>query len=151
MPLIGLDFRFANNFSLSSEFRKSRDVSLSLENSQLSTLEEKSYIAGIGYRKLNARLPFQIFADRNWKNDMNFRMDFALNDRRIGMYRTGVSYEEITGGNKSLTFNPSLDYTINRLFNIRLFYNSNAIRPYTSQTFATSYTYFGFNLRILFQ
>ncbi len=151
LPLIGLDFRFDNNFSLSSEFRKSRDISLSLENSQLSTLEEKSYIAGIGYRKLNARLPFQIFADRNWKNDMNFRMDFALNDRRIGRYRTGVSYEEITGGNKSLTFNPSLDYTINRLYNIRLFYNSNAIRPYTSQTFATSYTYFGVNLRILFQ
>lgn len=151
LPLLGVDLRLHSNFSISSEYRKTRDISLSLENSQLSTLEENSYIAGVGYRKLNTSLPFNIFGSKNWKNDLNFRMDLAWNDRRVSMYRTGVSYEEIVGGNKNLTFNPSLDYTINKLYNIRLFYNSNSTRPYTSQTFATAYTYFGFSLRILFQ
>jgi cell surface protein SprA len=151
LPLIGVDMRFDNNMSITTEYRNSRDIALSLENSQLSMLEEKSYIAGLGYRKLNTRLPFGLFAHRNWKNDINLRMDFALNDRKVLMYRTGVDYDEVTGGNKNITFNPSIDYTINRFYNVRLFYNSNAVRPYTSQTFATSYTYFGFTFKLLFQ
>ena len=151
LPLIGLEMRFDNQLSITSEWRKSRDIALSLENSQLSNLDEQSYIAGLGYRKLNTRLPFGLFADRNWKNDLNMHLDFAFNDRKISVYRTGIAYEEVTGGNKSFTLNPSLDYTINRLYNIRLFYNTNAVRPYTSQTFATSYTYFGFSFKLLFQ
>lgn len=151
LPLIGLDIRLDNQLSITSEYRKSRDIALSLENSQLSTLDEKSFIAGIGFRKLNTRLPFNLFATRNWKNDVNFRVDVALNDRKVSMYRTGVQYEEVTGGNKNITLNPSVDYTINRFYNIRLFYNSNAVRPYTSQTYASSYTYFGFSLKLLFQ
>ncbi|MCA5003955.1 T9SS outer membrane translocon Sov/SprA [Sphingobacterium bovistauri] len=149
LPLIGLDLRFDNQMSFTAEYRKSRDLALSLENSQFSVLDEKSYIAGFGYRKLNTKLPFGLFADRNWKNDINFRLDLALNDRKISMHRTGVDYEETTGGNKNMTLNPSFDLTINRFYNVRLFYNSNAVRPYTSQTFATTYTYFGFSLRLL--
>lgn len=151
LPLIGLDLRFDNNMSVTTEYRKSRDLALSLENSQLSTMHEQSYIAGFGYRKLNTRLPFGLFASRNWKSDLNVRMDLAWNDRKIQMYRTGVNYEETTGGNKNITLNPSVDFTMNRFYNIRLFYNSNATRPYTSQTFASSYTYFGFTFKLLFQ
>jgi cell surface protein SprA len=151
LPLIGIDLRFDNNMSVTTEYRKSRDLALSLENSQLSTMQEQSFIAGFGYRKLNTRLPFGLFTSLNWKNDLNLRMDVAWNDRKIQMYRTGVNFEETTGGNKNITLNPSADFTINRFYNIRLFYNSNATRPYTSQTFASSYTYFGFTFKLLFQ
>lgn len=151
LPLIGIDIRFQNNLSINSEYRRSRDLNLSLQNSQLAMMTDESIIFGLGYRKNNAKLPFNLFADRKWQNDFNLRVDFALNDRKTTVFRSDVNQVEVSAGNKSITINPSLDYTINQFYNIRLFYNSNAVRPYTSQSFATSYTYFGLNLRIQFQ
>ena len=151
VPLIGVDMRFANALSVNSEYRKTRDMNMSLQNSQLAMMTDQSFIVGMGYRKNNVRLPFGIFEDRKWVNDMNFRVDFALNDRKTTVYRSDINQAEISGGNKSLTINPSLDYTVNQFYNIRLFYNSNAVKPYTSQNYATSYTYFGINIRIQFQ
>jgi cell surface protein SprA len=151
VPLIGVDMRFANALSVNSEYRKTRDMNMSLQNSQLAMMTEQSFIVGMGLRKNNIRLPFGIFEDRKWVNDMNFRVDFALNDRKTTVYRSDINQAEISGGNKSLTINPSLDYTVNQFYNIRLFYNSNAVKPYTSQNYATSYTYFGINIRIQFQ
>lgn len=151
VPLLGLDIRFRNNWSINTEYRKVRDLNLTLQNSQLAVFDEQSYIAGIGYRKLNTLLPFGLFQNRNWKSDVNFRVDIALNDRKVSTFRTGIAYAQITGGNKSITLNPSLDYTINRLYNIRLFYNTNAIKPYTSETFASSTTFMGINFKILLQ
>ncbi len=151
VPLIGIDIRLPNNMSVNSEYRKTRDMNLSLQNSQMAMMAEESIVFGLGYRKANVRLPFGLFEDRKWTNDVNFKMDFSLNDRKTTVYRSDTNQAEISGGNKNISFSPSLDYTINQFYNLRLFYNSNAVRPYTSQNYATSYTYFGLNLRVMFQ
>ena len=151
LPLIGVDVRLYNNMNINTEYRRIRDINLSLENGQMSILHEQSYIAGFGFRKLNTLLPFGIMANKNWKNDLNARIDFALNDRKVAVYRNGIHLEEITAGNKNITLNPSIDYTINRYYNIRIFYNSNVVKPYTSSSFASSYAYFGFQLKLLLQ
>lgn len=151
VPLIGVDVRLQNSMSANAEFRKSRDMNFSLQNSQMAMMSEESIVFGMGYRKNNVRLPFGLFEDRKWSNDLNFKMDFAVNDRKTVVYRSDINEAEISGGNKSISVNPTLEYTVNQLYNVRLFYNSNAVRPYTSQNYATSYTYFGLNIRVLFQ
>lgn len=151
VPLIGVDLRLANNMSINSEYRKTRDMNLSLQNSQMAMMSEESVVFGLGYRKANARLPFGMFEDRKWTNDLNLKVAFALNDRKTTVYRSDISEAEVSGGNRNISINPTLDYTINQLYNVQIFYNSNAVRPYTSQNYATSYTYFGFNISILFQ
>lgn len=151
VPLIGVDVRLKNNMSANAEYRKSRDMNFSLQNSQMAMMSEESLIFGLGYRKNNVQLPFGLFADRKWKNDFNFKLDFALNDRKTVVYRSDINEAEVSGGNRSISLNPTLEYTVNQFYNIRLFYNSNSVKPYTSQNYATSYTYFGINLRVLFQ
>nr|WP_238387227.1 cell surface protein SprA [Sphingobacterium olei] len=151
VPLIGVDVRLKNNMSANAEYRKSRDMNFSLQNSQMAMMSEESLIFGMGYRKNNVQLPFGLFADRKWKNDFNFKLDFALNDRKTVVYRSDINEAEVSGGNRSISINPTLEYTVNQFYNIRLFYNSNSVKPYTSQNYATSYTYFGINLRVLFQ
>ena len=151
VPLIGIDARFQNQVSTSGEYRTLKTLNYSLQNSQLAMLSEQSFVLGIGYRKNNYRLPFGWLADRKLNNDLNFRMDIAINDRKTSVFRSDISYSEISSGNKSLSYNPTLDLTINQTYNIRLFYNSNVVKPYTSQNYATSYTYFGVNLRVMFQ
>ena len=151
VPLIGIDTRFKNNVSLNSEYRRSRMLNFSLQNSQLAMMSENAFVLGMGYRANGFRLPFGWFADRKMNNDLNFKLDVAINDRKTLVYRSDVNQSEISAGNKSISLNPSIDYMINQMYNIRIYMNTNAVRPYTSQTYATSYTNFGINLRILFQ
>jgi hypothetical protein len=37
---------------------------------------------------------------------------------------------------------------LNQRFNVKVFYDSNITKPYTSQSFNTSFSNFGFSLRI---
>lgn len=150
-PLLGVDIRFRNGLTANAEFRRARTLSLSLQNSQLSMLSDQATVFGLGYRAAGFQMPFGWFSGRRLENDLNFRMDFALNDLKTTVYRAEVDLAEISAGNRSISLRPSVDYMINQRFQVRLFYDSNAVRPYTSQTFATSYANFGFTLRVMFQ
>ena len=85
---------------------------------------------------------------------MDFKLDVAIRDNKTVIYRTvtdgnnqEVAQTEVSSGAKNITLRPSVDYVLNQKFNIRLFYDSNITKPYTSQTFNTSFSNFGFSLR----
>lgn len=150
-PLLGVDFRFRNGLTSNAEYRRSRNLNLSLQNSQLSMLSDRAFVLGLGYRSAGFRFPFGWFEWANLSNDLNFRLEMALNDLKTVVYREDVESAEVSAGNKSVSFRPSVDYVLNQRFNVRLFYDTNTVRPYTSQTFSTSYTNFGFTLRVMLQ
>ncbi|MBC7417062.1 MAG: hypothetical protein H7325_02785 [Pedobacter sp.] len=81
---------------------------------------------------------------------MDFKLDVALRDNKTVIYRADVQEAEVSSGAKNVTFRPTIDYVINQKFNIKLFYDSNITKPYTSQTFNTSFSNFGFSLRFIF-
>ena len=111
----------------------------------------KALVFGMGYRINGFRIPFGLFGGIKLENDLNFKLDIAINDMKMKVYRSDADHSEIASGNKNITVRPSIDYLINRRFSMRVFYDSNAVKPYTSQTYATSYTNFGMNLRVFFQ
>ncbi len=149
IPLIGLDMRFRNNMGLNFEYRKARALSMSLANAQLSQLAEQGIVVGMAYRSPNFRFPFGLFADRRMNNDLNFKFDVSVDDRKTLIYRADVANAEVSAGARNISLRPSVDYMLNRNLNLRLFFDSNSSNPYTSQTFYTSYSNFGINLRYI--
>ncbi|QNL52494.1 cell surface protein SprA [Olivibacter sp. SDN3] len=151
LPLIGFNARFKNNFTANAEYRLARTLNLSLQNSQLAQLLDEGIVVGAGYRAVGFRFPFGWFAQRKISNDLTFKLDMAINDMKTLVYRSDADFPEVASGNRNVTYRPSVDYMFNNRFNVRMFFDSNAIRPHTSQTFATAYSNFGFNLRVLLQ
>lgn len=151
VPLLGLDMRFKNNMTANVEFRKSRALSFGLANSQLAQQKDQVFVFGFGYRTADFRFPFGLFKSVNLKNDLNFKLDVAIRDNKTVIYRADVEDAEISAGSKNITFRPSIDYVLNQRFNLRLFYDTNITRPYTSQTFNTAFSNFGINLRFTIQ
>jgi len=147
-PLIGIDTRFKNNLTANFELGRSRLLGLSLSNSQLAQLSENNMVFGLGYRTNKFRFPFGLFKGLKTDNNMDFKLDVALRDNKTVIYRADVTEAEVSSGAKNITLRPSVDYILNQRFNIRLFYDSNVTKPYTSQTFNTSFSNFGFSLRI---
>lgn len=150
-PLIGMNARFKNNVTANAEFRRARSLNLSILNSQLVQLMDQGLVMGIGYRVKGFKFPFGLFLNRKMNNDFNFKLDVALNDMQTWVFRSDTDFSEISSGNRNVSYRPSVDYFLNDRVNIRMFFDSNVIRPYTSQSFATAFTNFGFNLRFLFQ
>ena len=151
VPLLGADMRFRNNVTANFEYRQSRILSLSMANSQLTQQNEKVVQFGMGYKTRNFRFPFGLFPNTILKNDLNFKVDFALRDNKTLIYRADVQAAQISSGAQNITYRPSIDYSISQRFNMTLFYDSNLTRPYTSQSFNTSFTNFGVNLKLLLQ
>ena len=150
VPLIGMSARFKNNMTANLEYRKSRSLSLSLLNSQLAQQNENILVFGWGYHAKNFRFPFGILSGKQ-DNDVNFKIDFSLQDNKTLIYRADVQAAEVSSGAQNITVRPSIDYVINQRFNLNIFYDSNITRPYTSQTFNTAFTNFGINLKLLLQ
>lgn len=151
VPLLGVDMRLKNNMTVNLEYRKSRALSLSLANSQLASQKDQAIVFGFGYRTADFKFPFGLFRSINLKNDLNIKLDVAVRDNKTVIYRADVADPEISAGSKNITVRPSVDYVINQRFNLRLFYDSNLTKPYTSQTFVTAFTNFGVNLRFTIQ
>ncbi|MES2425797.1 MAG: cell surface protein SprA [Bacteroidota bacterium] len=151
VPLLGIDVRFKNNVTANFEYRQSRALSLSLLNSQLTQLSEHVVTFGFGYKTRNFRFPFGLFDNLILKNDLNFKLDFALRDNKTLIYQADVTAAQISSGAQNITYRPSIDYTISQRFILNLFYDSNLTKPFTSQAFNTSFTNFGVNLKLLLQ
>jgi cell surface protein SprA len=97
-------------------------------------------------------MPWGLFGTGNrTDNDINFKLDVAVRDNKTLIYRADIPAAEVSSGAKNITMRPSIDYVINQRFNLNLFYDSNITKPYTSQSFNTSFTNFGINLKLLLQ
>ena len=147
-PLIGVDTRLKNNLTANFEMGRTRLLGLSLANSQLAQLSENNLVFGIGYRTTKFRFPFGLFKQVKMDNNMDFKLDIAVRDNKTVIYRADILEAEVSSGAKNITYRPSVDYILNQRFNIKVFYDSNITKPYTSQTFNTSFSNFGFSLRI---
>lgn len=147
-PLIGFDTRLKNNMTLNFEINKTRLLGLSLANSQLAHLSENNIVFGLGYRTTKFRFPFGLFKQMKMDNNMDFKLDVSVRDNKTVIYRADITEAEVSSGAKNITLRPSVDYVLNQRFNVRVFYDSNITKPYTSQSFNTSFSNFGFSLRV---
>lgn len=148
-PLIGVDARLKNNLTANFEIGRTRLLGLSLVNSQLAQLNEENIIVGLGYRSNQFRFPFGLFQHSKTTHNVDMKLDVALRDNKTVIYRADLPEAEVSAGAKNITYRPSVNYIFNERFNLKVFYDSNVVKPYTSQSFNTSYSNLGFSLRII--
>lgn len=151
VPLIGFDIRFKNSMTTNIEYRQSRSLSLSIGNTQLAQQNLNGFVFGWGFHDKDFRFPFGWFSETTQKKDVNFKIDFSIQDNKTLIFQPGQQGAQVSSGAQNVTVRPSIDYMINKQFNLNLFYDSTITRPYTSQTFNTAYTTFGVNMKLILQ
>lgn len=149
-PLIGFDASFRNNLTLRFEYRKSRTVSLSLIDYQVSETKSTDYTFGLGYRIRGLRLPFPILGVRTLKNDLNVKMDVSLRDDKTANNYLGQNIDITTRGQRVITISPSVDYIVSDRLTLRFFYDWRQSIPYVSSSFPITTTRAGLTLRFIF-
>ena len=159
-PLIGIDVTTTNQTNFNFQYIKSRQLSLSLVDYQLSEVNSTQFVIGASIRKKNVNLPFKLPGFKkldpnapvanglNQGNDLNFRLDFSVRDDAQSNSRLDQPTAYSTGGQKVISIQPSLDYVLNSRVNIQLYFDQQRTIPYISTSAPITNTRAGLMIRI---
>jgi cell surface protein SprA len=153
-PIIGIDITTTNQINARFEYRKSRQLSLSLLDYQMSEVNSTEIVLGASYRTRGLTMPFKLpkFLNKDGgkelTNDITFRFDFSIRDDATANSRLDQNSTFSTAGQKVIKINPSIDYIMSNRVNIRLFFDQMRSIPYISTAAPTTNTRAGVQLRI---
>ena len=151
-PFIDLDLTLTNQVTARFEYKKSRQLSLSLIDFQLSESRSTEFVIGAGWRKRGFKLPFKVpFTKKDTKkleNDINFRLDLSIRDDAVSNSRLDQDAALPTSGQKIIAISPSIDYVLNNRINIKLYFDQRRVEPKISTSAPITTTRAGVQIRI---
>jgi cell surface protein SprA len=147
-PLLGIDMTFKNNILTRVEYKKTRNLSLSMLDYQLSESRTDEFTVGLGYKLKGLVLPIKIKGKKKkLDNDINFRVDFSYRNNITTNQKLDQAVSQPTQGMKTIRIAPTIDYIISNRLNIQLFFDRNRSIPATSASFPITNTSAGVKLR----
>jgi hypothetical protein len=148
--LFGVEAAFRSGVSLRFDYRKTRTVSLSMVDYQVSETKSTEYVVGAGYRIHGLILPTPIFGVKKLKNDLNLKLDISLRDDKTSNSYMAQNINVVTRGQKVITISPSIDYIVSDKLTLRFFYDRRQSIPYVSTSYPITTTKAGVMLRFIF-
>jgi len=153
-PLIDIDMQFVNQIQAKFSFSKSRQLSLSLIDYQMSENRSTEYTFGLGFRKRGVPLPFhwQVMGKNGLtnklENDMTLRLDLSFRDDATSNSYLDQNAAVPVGGQQVISISPSLDYVVNNRINIKLYFDERRTIPKISSSPPVTTTRAGVQIRI---
>jgi cell surface protein SprA len=150
-PLAGVDMTFTNQLSLHFDYKKSRQLSLSLIDYQLAENRSTEYTIGMDWRKRG--LPFlqNMRLGKKGKkldNDVTFRLDYSFRDDATSNSKLDQDVAFGTSGQKVIRLAPSIDYVVNNRVNLKFYFEQNKVVPKIATTAPITTTRAGLQVRI---
>jgi cell surface protein SprA len=153
-PLLDVDMQFVNQLQAKVGYAKSRTLSLSLVDFQLSETRSTEFTIGAGFRKRGVNLPFKIkmpgesTASKKLQNDLTLRLDISIRDNATSSSYLDQNSSLPTGGQRVLTISPSIDYVLNNRINLKFYFDERKTTPKISTTPPITTVRGGLQLRI---
>jgi cell surface protein SprA len=150
-PLIKFDMGWVNSLLTNVEWRRSRNLSFSFVDNQLTEIFSNEFIVGLGYRFKNIKLSFislGLAGKRSkYSSDLALKLDFSIRQNRTILRRIEEAINQISTGQQVTSINFSADYSLSQRFNIRFYFDKVINSPYVSNQYRTSNTKGGLTLR----
>lgn len=151
-PLFGIDIGLTNQVNFRFDYNKSRQLSLSLVDFQLSEVRSTEYTFSGSFRKRGMKMPFKLpFTKKDTKkldNEIRFQLDFRVRDNVSSNSRLDQNSSFATNGSKEITISPTIDYYISNRVNVKLYFDQRRVNPYISSSAPTVDTRAGVQVRI---
>ena len=134
-PLLGIDMEFVNKLQAKVSYSKSRQLSLSLVDFQMTEMRSTEVTIGTGWKIRGFPLPFNIRMPgkrdpaKKLQNDLTLHLDLSLrNDATVNsIIDQGDALP--TAGQKIVTISPSIDYVLTNRINVKFYYDERKVIP----------------------
>ncbi len=153
-PLIDLDMQFVNQLQAKFSFSKSRQLSLSLIDYQMSESRSTEYVFGLGFRKRGVPLPFhwEVMGKNGLtnklENDLTLRLDMSYRDDQTTNSYLDQNAAVPVGGQTVISISPSVSYVINNRINLKFYFDERRTIPKISSSPPVTTTRAGVQIRI---
>lgn len=150
-PLIGVDFTMHNSFNARVEYKKSRSLTMSFVNNQMTEVVGNEIVVGLGYRLKGLKFSVGSLSGgkskSNFNSDLNLKLDFGIRDNKTTLRRIDEDNNQVSAGSKQYTLNFAADYMLSQSLQFRAYFNWTSNNPYVSSQFPNATTNGGFTLR----
>jgi cell surface protein SprA len=156
-PLLSMDMQLVNNIQANVEYSKSRQLSLSLTDYQMTESRSSQFTLGVGWRKQNVQLPFNIQlrgkspagAPNKKGNDITLKLDVSVAENETRNNYLDQDNAIITGGQRVVRIFPSVDVVLSSRVNLKLYYDRQRTVPKISTSVPVTTVSTGLQLRIV--
>jgi cell surface protein SprA len=163
-PLLDFDMTWNNSLTTKVEFKKSRNLTLTMSNNQVTEVRSDEYVIGAGYRIKDLQFTLKVGGkSRQLKSDLNLKADFSIRSNMTVMHQilenqtpvvtTGPylnlnnNRNQLTSGQRMYAIKISADYTLSDRFNLKFFIDTSITKPLIALSFPTTNTNIGFSIR----
>ncbi len=149
-PLINVDISWHNSLITRFEYRKSRNISLSLANNQLTDMNSNEMVVGTGYRIRN--LSFSVSSGgsrRRITSDLILRLDLSVRDNRTVLRKLVEEVDLVSSGQRIFTLQSSAEYQLSSTATFRFFFDRTINTPFISNQYKNVNTNAGISLRFM--
>jgi cell surface protein SprA len=147
-PLIGIKLAFNNNFSPSFDFKKSRTVTISFINNQLTESEGREIIIGCGYTFKDVAFSFASASGTSrTSNDLTMKLDIGFRKDKTTLRSIDEDYSQISSGQNKVNIYLTADYDFSTRLGMQAFFRYDMTDPFIANSYKTSNTFAGVTLR----
>ena len=151
-PLLGVDLGLQNSMTLNMQFKKSRTLTLSFANNQLTEVNGREIVVGGGYRIKNLSFNFTPIGSggkaQTVKNDLVLKLDIGFKRDITILRRIDENNNQVSAGNNKINFYLTADYNFSQRLAAQAFFKYDLSIPEVANTFRNSTTYGGITLRL---
>jgi cell surface protein SprA len=149
-PMLGINVTTKSQANFHLEYVKSRQLSLSLVDYQLSEVRTTGWVFGATIRKKGVNLPFKIpfVKAKKLTNDLNFGFDMSIQDNTQSNSTLDQATSYSTGGQKVISIQPTVDYVMSNRVKIKFYFNQIRTIPYISTSAPITNTMAGMQISI---
>lgn len=145
-PLVRVDMKMKNSFSLRGELKRDRTLTMNFNNGTLTDIKGTEYIVGLGYvfKDVKMRTSFT-GKEQTLKGDINLRADISLRDNITLIRSVNTDNNQVSGGQKLFSLKLTADYRLSSNLTASFYYNHQTSRYAISTTFPRQSINAGFN------
>lgn len=149
-PLIGFNVKLKNSATLRLEYKKDRNLTLSLGNNQITETKGQEWVIGAGYIIKDVKLGFISLGPRrtNPVSNLELKLDFGIRENITVIRRVIENVDQVTAGQSIYTLKFSADYQISKRVLAKLFYDMNLSRYEVSNAYPIDTHQFGISIRL---
>ncbi|MBR7022224.1 MAG: cell surface protein SprA [Bacteroidales bacterium] len=150
-PLIGIDIGLQNSMTTNFQFKKSRTMTLSFANNQLTEVSGREIVIGAGYRLKNLSFSFTPLGgsgkSQTIKNDLVLKLDIGFKKDITILRRIYERNNQVSAGQNKINIYLTADYTFSKRLSAQAFFKRDVSDPFVANTFRNSTTFAGVTIR----
>ena len=133
------------------QLKKSRTLTLSFANNQLTEVNGRELVIGTGYRIKNVSFNFTPIGgngkSQTIKNDLVLKLDLGFKKDITILHRIDENNNQVSAGQNKINFYFTADYNFSQRLAAQAFFKYDMAIPQVANTFTNSTTYGGITIR----